>query len=166
MPLAGSGLMKWKRTAMTNPPCRDGRRNNRPPVSGQFKPGQSGNNPGRPPGVRNKKAIVQAAFNAKVTFNQNGKRVRVTKYEAGLLQLANKFALGDSKAFTTGIGVLSQYGLLDQESTSFLAELSERDEPVLQDILKRIRSSGASLNDQGEGSTETSKPPEPDEEKS
>lgn len=149
---------------MANTPCRDGRSNNRPPVSGQFKPGQSGHKPGRPPGARNKKAIVQAVFNAKVTFNQNGRRIQVSKFEAGLIQLANKFALGDSKAFAEGIRVLGQYGLLDQDATAFLAELTARDEPVLQDILDRIRSSAARHGDQLEEPIE--KPPEPEEEPS
>jgi Family of unknown function (DUF5681) len=106
---------------MAKPPCRDGRRNNRPPVSGQFKPGISPNPTGRRPGGRNKKTIVQDAFNAKVTLGQNGKRIRVTKYESGMIQLATKFALGDMKAFVTGHEVLHRYGLMEQETAAFLA---------------------------------------------
>jgi hypothetical protein len=141
---------------MAKPPCRDGRPNNRPPVSGQFPPGKSPNPSGRPPGGRSRKTIVLAAFNAKVSFVQNGKRVRVTKF--GMIQLANKFALGDMKAFLNAHVVLQQYGLMEQETTAFLAQLSERDDPVMDDIVRRIRESAPPPNSENDEAAEITKP--------
>jgi hypothetical protein len=124
---------------MAKPPCRDGRRNNRPPISGQFKPGKSPNPLGRRHGARNHKAIILEAFNAKVSINRSGKTIRISKYESGMIQLANKFALGDPKVFAHVNELLHRHGLMGEETAAFLATLSERDEPVLGDIIRRIR---------------------------
>jgi Family of unknown function (DUF5681) len=148
--------MTLQEELMAKPPCRDGRPNNRPPVSGQFPPGKSPNPSGRPPGGRSRKTIVLAAFNAKVSFVQNGKRVRVTKF--GMIQLANKFALGDMKAFLNAHVVLQQYGLMEQETTAFLAQLSERDDPVMDDIVRRIRESAPPPNSENDEAAEITKP--------
>jgi hypothetical protein len=158
--------MTLQEDLMAKPPCRDGRRNNRPPVSGQFPPGKSANPSGRPPGGRSRKTIVLAAFNAKVSFIQNGKRVRVTKYESGMIQLANKFALGDMKAFLAGHEVLQKYGLMEQETTAFLARLSERDDPVMEDIARRIRETAPLPSSQNDGAAESTKPARQTEDKS
>ena len=83
-----------------------------------------------------------AAFSAKVTVNENGKRRKITKYEAGMTQLANKFALGDLRALAKGLEILHQFDLMQEETAAFLAALSERDQPVVEDIVRRIRDGG------------------------
>jgi Family of unknown function (DUF5681) len=109
--------------------------------STSFKKGVSGNLSGRPKGSRNRKTIVAAAANAKVTFNENGKRVRRTKFEVSQIQLANKAAGGDIKA----IGMQNEFhfklGLLGSETGSVLPQLGANDELVMADIIRRIRAS-------------------------
>ena len=122
--------------------CDDGRRDNRPPEKHQFKKGESGNPAGRRVGVRNRASMVLAAFSAKITINESGKRRKITKYEAGMIQLANKFALGDLKAFGQSIEILQRFDLMQEETAAFIAALGERDQPVVEDIVRRIREAG------------------------
>jgi Family of unknown function (DUF5681) len=145
---------------MAKPKCTDGRRNNRPPVSGQFKPGISPFPSGRPPNTRNRKTMIQSAFNAKISVTEKGRRRRISKFESGLIQLATKFALGDPKAFIVGHDLLHKHGLMEQETAAFLAQLSERDQPVLEDIIRRIREAAPPSNDQTEPTENTMPKPE------
>src|SRR3954453_10827775 len=121
---------------MAKAKCTDGRRNNKPPLSGQFKPGVCPNPGGRGRGVRNRKTQILDVFEAKATVIRNGKRFRISKYESGLTHLANNFAHGDPKAIAAAHALFRQYGLFEAEATAFLGQLSERDEPVLEDIVR------------------------------
>lgn len=62
----------------------------KPPKSGQFKKGQSGNPKGRPKGSFDYKTHVQQMLAAQVTVNENGKRKRVSSLQATLMRLAEK----------------------------------------------------------------------------
>ena len=70
----------------------------RPPRSGQFKKGQSGNPRGRRKGAKLFVEIVMDALNEKVAINENGSRKMITKREALAKQVANKGATGDLKS--------------------------------------------------------------------
>src|ERR1700686_1150872 len=70
----------------------------KPPTGPQFRKGQSGNPKGRPKGKPNMATVINRALQAKVIINENGRRREVTKYEAGMIQLANKAASGDLPA--------------------------------------------------------------------
>jgi hypothetical protein len=70
----------------------------RPPTSGQFKKGQSGNPRGRPRHSGSFIDRVLEALNEKVTINENGNKRTITKYQASAKQIANKAASGDIKS--------------------------------------------------------------------
>jgi hypothetical protein len=70
----------------------------RPPKSGQFKKGQSGNKRGRPKGSKLFSETVVEALDEKVTISENGRRRIITKREALAKQLVNKAAGGDIKS--------------------------------------------------------------------
>jgi hypothetical protein len=70
----------------------------RPPRSGQFKKGQSGNPKGRRRGAKLFVEIIMDALNEKVSINENGSRKMITKREALAKQVANKGATGDLKS--------------------------------------------------------------------
>src|SRR3954451_22024813 len=81
------------------PPERDyeiGR--GKPPKHSQWKPGQSGNRKGRPPGAKNIKTLLGEALNQQVAVNDNGRQRSMTKAEAMATQLANRAAQGDARA--------------------------------------------------------------------
>ena len=68
-----------------------------PPVSGQFRSGQSGNPKGRP---RNRRREIpyDAVLGQMVTVREDGKERRLTAAEAFLLQLTQKGLAGDGAA--------------------------------------------------------------------
>ncbi len=73
----------------------------KPPKSGQFKPGQSGNPKGRPKGAKNLKAVFEEELLAKVPIKEEGKSKKVSKQEAVIKALMLKAMHGDIKAINT-----------------------------------------------------------------
>lgn len=127
---------------MPKPPCRDRRRNNRPPVSGQFQPGCSGHPPGRKKGSRSRRKVLEDELNKTVFVTENGKRVRRTKWELILAQQVNKAANSDLKAAQYVTDQMFKYGLLNQDSDEAApAKLTADEKLIFDDIARRIRSS-------------------------
>jgi Family of unknown function (DUF5681) len=126
---------------MAKPPCRDGRRNNKPPVSGQFKQGQSGNQPGRRKGSRNKRKVLEDELNKTVFVTENGKRVRKKKWEIIIAQQVNKAMNSDLKATQYVTEQAFKYGLMSQETDPEPAKLGSAEKPVFDEIARRIRAS-------------------------
>lgn len=119
----------------------DGRRNNRPPVSGQFKTGQSGHPPGRPPGRRNQRTVLLDETNKTVTITENGKRVRKKKWEIIIAQQVNKAMAGDLKAAQFVTEQMLKYGLLHQETDNEQFKLGHNEQAVFDEFARRIRAS-------------------------
>ena len=74
----------------------------KPPIHTRFKKGRSGNPKGRPAGHRNMNSLITRALNRSVTITENGKRKRITKREAIVMQLVNR-----STGQQVGVGGLS-----------------------------------------------------------
>ncbi|MEQ8402159.1 MAG: DUF5681 domain-containing protein [Silicimonas sp.] len=70
----------------------------KPPKEHRFKPGQSGNESGRPKGARDLKTDLAEELEEKVTVTENGKRFQVTKRRLIIKGQVNKAAKGDTKA--------------------------------------------------------------------
>ncbi len=70
----------------------------RPPKSGQFKPGQSGNPKGRPKGKPSLDDVVQKVLSRKIRMTENGTEKRVSALEAMLTVVAKRALRGDLKA--------------------------------------------------------------------
>lgn len=70
----------------------------KPPASGRFKPGRSGNSKGRPRGRKNASTILHNACNEKIKVKGPDGFKYITKFEAATIQLLNKAAFGDLKA--------------------------------------------------------------------
>jgi hypothetical protein len=77
----------------------------KPPKSGQFKKGVSGNPLGRPKKASDFGAPLIREFNSKMTINENGQRKVVTKWEVFMKQLVNskrpKFPSGTTAGMRT-----------------------------------------------------------------
>ena len=67
----------------------------KPPRHTQFKKGQSGNPRGRPSGAKNLSTLLSEALNELVIVAENGRRRRITKRKAIIMQLVNQAAKGD-----------------------------------------------------------------------
>jgi hypothetical protein len=86
----------------------------RPPKHSRFKPGQSGNLRGRPPGV-------------KVTVTENGRSRRVPRLEAILLRAAGEASRGDARALRLLLQLTERYGESAQSA-------AERETTAAEDI--------------------------------
>lgn len=86
----------------------------KPPKSTRFKPGQSGNPRGRPKGARDLGLMMIEALDQQVEVTENGRRRKRSKAKVAVVQLANKAASGDVKAFQTYVEILRRSGYLDK----------------------------------------------------
>lgn len=109
-----------------------------PPDSTKFKPGKSGNPRGRPKGSRGHRQIVASVVNAKVWITENGKRSKKTKFELALTQQTNKAAQGDIKSFLAMLEVMARYSLIEADPSAADRKIDDRDEPVVEDIVRRL----------------------------
>jgi hypothetical protein len=70
----------------------------KPPKHSQFKKGQSGNPRGRPRDTENLKMLVGKVLDEKIVLTENGKRSKISLYEAVIKQLVRRSAQGDYRS--------------------------------------------------------------------
>jgi Family of unknown function (DUF5681) len=98
----------------------------RPPVHSRFKPGQSGNPKGRPPGSANAKTTVQRVMNEKVSVRRGQKTSTVSTLEALVQAHAVKAIKGDPRSAAMVINVMTRTGLLADEGDDGPLETAKR----------------------------------------
>ena len=70
----------------------------KPPIKGQFKPGQSGNPKGRPKGIKNLSTDLEEELNQTVLVTESGQQTKTTKQRAMIKTLFAKAMSGDVRA--------------------------------------------------------------------
>lgn len=70
----------------------------RPPKSGRFKKGKSGNPRGRPRGARNFTSVVTEQLNEKVPVKVKGRARKMSKLDLIVMRLINDALNGDARA--------------------------------------------------------------------
>lgn len=70
----------------------------KPPKSGQFKKGQSGNPKGRPKGAKGVKASLKRELESSITVRERGREVKLSKAEVLAKGLMGDALKGDAKA--------------------------------------------------------------------
>jgi hypothetical protein len=121
----------------------------KPPKNSRFKLGKSGNPRGRPRGCLNLGTVLQRALGEKVVISENGRCKVMTKLEAAIIQLVNKAASGDGHA----IRYLCQLVASAEErsvAVEPIAQISETDQKVMANILRRFEESLAGGNNEAE----------------
>ena len=108
----------------------------RPPKSGQFEKGRSGNPKGRGKGAKLFVEIVVDALNEKVAINENGSRKMITKREALAKQVANKGATGDLKSIKLLFEILE--GLDDRERVTRSESAHRGNSTASERIMKKL----------------------------
>ncbi len=90
----------------------------KPPKSGQFKPGQSGNPNGRPKGSQNLGNAIKKAFKQRVEVTQGGKTKRIAVKDAFAMKLVHSAIHGKIGEQVRILQALDKYapGLLEVES--------------------------------------------------
>ena len=110
----------------------------RPPKSGQFKKGQSGNPKGRPKGSLNLATVLERTLRETVVINENGQRHQITKMEAAIKQLVNKSAAGDLGAIKF-LTMLVRYGEEGVPQPEVAGDaMTVNDQKVMQRLLRRL----------------------------
>ena len=108
----------------------------KPPKSGQFKPGQSGNPKGRPSGCKNIYKLLDDIVNEKIQMTKNGKTVKISKKQAMLLQATNKAVQGDLKALQTLLPVMAEADNKNEELAKAATAIRQDDIEILKQYLK------------------------------
>ena len=118
----------------------------KPPKSGRFKKGQSGNPKGRPKGVKNFQTELCSVLRSKVTVTVAGKSKPVGTVEAALMRLREKALKGDQRALEILLGYARESsGASDARSRE--RKLSKLE----QDILGRSELAGNTDDPDGSG---------------
>jgi hypothetical protein len=111
----------------------------RPPKSGQFPQGKSGNPKGRPRGSKNFAAIVLRESRQVVLVKGPRGSRKVTKLEAAVMQLGNKSAQGDLRAQREFFGLI-QRSEESANSNAVPLTFHEMDRQVMESIRQRMQS--------------------------
>jgi hypothetical protein len=106
-----------------------------PPAEYTWKPGQSGNKSGRPPGSRSAGDILSAVLRQKVTVTENGKTRKIPALEVILRRIVNDAMKGDKGAAKLGLALYDRYGP-STETPVHLEEMLLEDKKILADFLK------------------------------
>lgn len=113
----------------------------KPPKRSQFKPGQSGNPKGKPKGAKGLKTDLREEMAERVTINENGKRIKVTKQRLMIKALAQKAAKGDVKAAAQLVSLTIQsFGLEDRRDGK--SQLSKHDSALLAGFEEHLSGDG------------------------
>lgn len=85
----------------------------RPPVSGQFRKGKSGNPKGRPKGSSNFLTILEQELAQSIVVNENGKKKTITRMKAMVKRLVAGALQGDYRALLNLVEILRRTGRLE-----------------------------------------------------
>jgi len=94
----------------------------RPPESGRFKKGKSGNPKGRPKGSTNFLTILETELNQSIVVNENGKKKTITRMQAMVKRMVAGALQGDLKALMTLFEILRRTGKFEESGEAFLPE--------------------------------------------
>jgi|SRR5579864_1248792 len=111
----------------------------RPPRSGQFKKGQSGNPKGRPKGARNISTVIEEVLNERITVTEHGRRRSITTLEALIRGLRADALNGNLKSRLTMVNLAFQVEAKKGGTATPDPSASEADSRVMARLVERIR---------------------------
>lgn len=109
----------------------------KPPKSGQFQPGRSGNPRGRPKGSRNLATNVRAVLGRKIPVMERGKRRLMAAPEAILHRYLELAIKGDVKAGAFLLNLLDRFQPSDADDQPD-EHLSDRDQEIMQNFVAQL----------------------------
>lgn len=109
----------------------------KPPRSGQFQKGKSGNPRGRPKGARGLKTDLKAELGERVTITENGQPRKLTKQQLVVKQLMAKAVKADMRAISKITELVISLLGPDDEVPANTSRISQDDEAILQKFKDR-----------------------------
>jgi hypothetical protein len=109
----------------------------RPPASGRFKKGSSGNPKGRPKGSRNFLTLLDQELAQTIVVTENGKKKSISRLQAMVKRMVAGALQGDQKQLLTLVEILRRSG--GQEQSALEGLLPENYEAVLDAYVKSRR---------------------------
>ena len=82
----------------------------RPPASGRFKTGKSGNPKGRPKGSSNFLTLLDKELEQKIVVSENGKKKSITRMQAMVKRVVSGALQGDQRSLLTLVEILRRTG--------------------------------------------------------
>ncbi len=108
----------------------------KPPKSGQFRKGQSGNPKGRPKGSRDYYSIARGVLNSRMRVKIEGKVRWVSTMEAGLLRLREKAVHGDLRSLQLILEMGRELQARD-DSKPPSETISRAEDDIIRDYIER-----------------------------
>tara|TARA_R110002111_G_scaffold137013_14_gene202753 strand:+ start:778 stop:1179 length:402 start_codon:yes stop_codon:yes gene_type:complete len=109
----------------------------KPPKSGQFKLGQSGNPKGRPKGAKNFKTELEEELLEKIQIKEQGKFLKVSKQRAMLKAMTARAVQGDARAATVLANMI--YRLLPGEDPiEEIEDFTDADKAILERFEQKV----------------------------
>ena len=90
----------------------------RPPASGQFKKGQSGNKKGRPKGSKNFLTLLEHELGQTITVNENGKKKVITRMQAMVKRMVADALQGNLKSLMALVEILRRTGKFEENDSA------------------------------------------------
>lgn len=112
----------------------------RPPASGQFKKGSSGNPKGRPKGAKNFLTLLEQELSQTIVVTENGKKKSVSRLQAMVKRLVAGAMQGDPKQLLTLVEIMRKSGGLEPAQIDGL--LPDNYEEVLDAYVQTRRTAG------------------------
>ena len=109
-----------------------------PPEAHRFKPGQSGNPAGRPPGIRSLARELETALLQTTTIRVCGRPTKVTKLKAMTRKLADLAAGGDARIVRLLLDQLREADARAAEEPPIEETFSAADREVIAALIARI----------------------------
>jgi hypothetical protein len=107
----------------------------RPPKSGQFKQGQSGNPKGRRKGSRNFLTLLEQELGQSIVVNENGYKKKITRLQAMVKRLVAGALQGEHRSLLTLIEILRRTGRFEDSGIDSL--LPDDYEAILDSYIAR-----------------------------
>jgi hypothetical protein len=110
----------------------------KPPRHTRFVKGQSGNPRGRPPGAKNFPNLVNETLNEQVVVTENGRRRKISKRQAIIVQLVNRAATANFPAMKLLFDIVQEFERRTEPISPETAEFNETEEKVLEQLRARF----------------------------
>ena len=107
-----------------------------PPEDTRFKKGESGNVKGRPRGSKSTYKLLDDLLGQNVEIVQNGKKVKIPKKTAMLLQAVNAAVKGDLKALQIILPHLIVADVKEEDKNKTRQKLKQNDKAILELFIK------------------------------